>query len=83
MEVKQMEKEIEELILNEEDEEEHEESEELDNLNSNQDEEIINKNKSSPKYLKKKKSIMEVKQMEKEIEAKANAVTQKIVMVKV
>ena len=73
-----MKPEIKELILNEEDEEEDEESEELDNINSNQDEEIINKKKSSPKYLKKKKSIMEVKQMEKDIEAKANSVTQKI-----
>ena len=73
-----MKSEIKELILDEEDEEEDEESEELDNINSIQDEEIINKKKSSPKYLKKKKSIMEVKQMEKEIEAKANSVTQKI-----
>ena len=70
------------LNLSEEDDEEEEiEEEETDDINKNinqkEKEEYISKNKSDPKYMKKKKEIMEVKMLEKEIEAKANDLTYK------
>ena len=70
------------LNLSEEDDEEEEiEEEESDDINKNinqkEKEEYISKNKSDPKYMKKKKEIMEVKMLEKEIEAKANDLTYK------
>ena len=70
------------LNLSEEDDEEEEiEEEESDGINKNinqkEKEEYISKNKSDPKYMKKKKEIMEVKMLEKEIEAKANDLTYK------
>ena len=68
------------LNLSEEDEEEEEiDEDELDdkNINQKEKEENISKKQSDPKYIKKKKEFMEVKMLEKEIEAKANDLTLK------
>ena len=71
------------LNLSEEDDEEEEEIEEdeLDdnniNINQKEKEENIIKKKLDPKYIKKKKEILEIKMLEKEIEAKANDLTYK------
>ena len=69
--------EIKSLNLSEEDEdtEESEEFEEIDNI---QDEQSITKELSDPKISKKKKEILEVKLMEKEIERRASDLTLKI-----
>ena len=66
------------LKLSEENEEE-EESEEIDDININQKEkeEYKNQRKLDPKYIKKKKSILELKMLEEEIETRANYVTKK------
>ena len=66
------------LKLSEEDEEE-EESEEIDDININQKEreEYKSKRKLDPKYMKKKKSLLEIKMLEEEIEARANYLTNK------
>jgi hypothetical protein len=73
--------EIKTLNLSEEDDEDEEELEEEDfddiNMIETNKEENITKNKLDPKYIKKKKEIMEIKMMEKEIEAKANDLTYK------
>ena len=73
--------EIKTLNLSEEDDEDEEELEEEDfddiNMIETNKEENITKNKLDPKYIKKKKEIMEIKMMGKEIEAKANDLTYK------
>ena len=72
------------LNLSEEDDEEEEiEEDELNdnniniNINQKEKEENIIKKKLDPKYIKKKKEILEIKMLEKEIEAKANDLTYK------
>ena len=71
------------LNLSEEDDEEEEEIEEDElndnniNINQKEKEENIIKKKLDPKYIKKKKEILEIKMLEKEIEAKANDLTYK------
>ena len=75
-----MKPEITTLNLSEEDEEEEEiDEDDLDdkNINQKEKEENISKKQSDPKYIKKKKEFMEVKMLEKEIEAKANDLTLK------
>ena len=64
------------LNLSEEDEEE-EESNNSEDLDISQDENNLNKNSLDPKIIKRKKELLEVKKMEKEIEAKASDLTLK------
>ena len=64
------------LNLSEEDEEE-EESNNSEDLDISQDENNLNKNSLDPKIIKRKKELLEVKKMEREIEAKASDLTLK------
>jgi hypothetical protein len=70
-----MKSEIEILKLSEGDEEN---DEELDEMDSNDEEELTKKKTEDPKIQKQQKEIIEVKNLEKEIEKKANDITNKI-----
>ena len=67
--------EIKELKLSEDDEEN---DEELDEMDSNDEEEYTKKKVSDPKIKQKQKELIEVRELEKEIEKKANDLTNKI-----
>jgi len=70
-----MKSEIKELKLSEGDEEN---DEELDEMDSNDEEEYTKKKVSDPKIKQKQKELIEVRELEKEIEKKANDLTNKI-----
>ena len=57
---------------------EEENDEELDEMDSNDEEELTKKKTEDPKIQKKQQEIIEVKKLEKEIEKKANDLTNKI-----